>query len=250
MKFIVANWKMNCNLQEAKALVTETANSLQSTDYSGVKIILCPPFTALEAVRAVVGSQKAVVGLGAQNCHFMPCGAFTGEVSPKMPKDFCDYVILGHSERRKHFEETDALINRKIKAALEVGLKPIVCVGESQKGEKSDIILSQVKNAVKDIRNEDLSKIIIAYEPVWAISTSQDCENCEPSYAAKIIKEIKEELHAEIPVLYGGSITSSNISSFLGQEIIDGVLVGGASLKAKEFIKIIERAGAKDASKF
>ena len=174
----------------------------------------------------------------------MPCGAFTGEISTKMLKDFCQYVILGHSERRKYFNEDDKLISKKVRVALDNNLTPIICVGEFKKGEKSHLILSQVKNTLSEVRNEDLDKVIFAYEPVWAISTTADREDCEPSYAAKIIREIKETTYNKSPVLYGGSVDASNISGFVAYDIIDGVLVGGASLKAKEFIKIIEKVGA------
>src|SRR3990170_2878944 len=127
MKYVVANWKMYCGISEAQKLVLEIKNGLRQTDYKNVKLILCPPFTALETVRTTIGEHRTTIGIGAQNCHFMPSGAYTGEISPSQLKDFCEYVILGHSERRRYFNEDDELINKKIKAALSVGLKPIIC---------------------------------------------------------------------------------------------------------------------------
>jgi len=246
-KYLVANWKMNCNAAEAKELVHGIIKGIENCKLKieNLNIVLCPPFTALQSVSLIIhSSDYPFIQLGAQNCHFMPCGAFTGEISTKMLKDFCQYVILGHSERRKYFNEDDKLISKKVRVALDNNLTPIICVGEFKKGEKSHLILSQVKNTLSEVRNEDLDKVIFAYEPVWAISTTADREDCEPSYAAKIIREIKETTYNKSPVLYGGSVDASNISGFVAYDIIDGVLVGGASLKAKEFIKIIEKVGA------
>jgi triosephosphate isomerase len=236
--YLVANWKMNCNLSEASLLTEEILKNLTPEETKNLKIIFCPPFTALERVWDIIKRNKVKVAMGAQNCHFMPCGAFTGEISPKMLLDFCQYVILGHSERRQYFGETDRIINKKIRAAIDTGLRPIVCVGEAKKGEKSQVILSQVKNALEGLEEKYQKQVIFAYEPVWAIGTGDEAE---PSYANKIIKEIKEILLEKTPVLYGGSVTSSNISSFIAQEMIDGALIGGASLKAQEFLKIIKK---------
>jgi triosephosphate isomerase len=237
-KIIVGNWKMNGTREEAKELVSGIISGLQDVEYGQIKIILCPPFTALAIVSEILNKQMTEIKLGAQNCHFLPCGAYTGEISPKMVADFCQYVILGHSERRRYFNEDDALVNRKIKSALEYNLRPIVCVGEWKKGDSSQGILSQVKEAIKGLKRDSLRNLIFAYEPVWAIGTGDEAD---PSYANKIIKEIKEAVGQNISVLYGGSVTSSNISGFVKQPLIDGALVGGASIKAKEFVKIIKR---------
>jgi len=237
-KIIVGNWKMNGTREEAKELVSGIISGLQDVEYGQIKIILCPPFTALAIVSEILNKQRMEIKLGAQNCHFLPCGAYTGEISPKMVADFCQYVILGHSERRRYFNEDDALVNRKIKSALEYNLRPIVCVGEWKKGDSSQGILSQVKEAIKGLKRDSLRNLIFAYEPVWAIGTGDEAD---PSYANKIIKEIKEAVGQNISVLYGGSVTSSNISGFVKQPLIDGALVGGASIKAKEFVKIIKR---------
>jgi len=242
-KFVVGNWKMNCTLDEAKRLAEEIIENLEivlkGPFGKNLEIILCPPFTSLFAVSQIIqSSNHPIIRLGAQNCHFLPCGAYTGEISPKMLADFCQYVILGHSERRKYFGEDDAAVNKKIKAALEYGLKPIICVGEWKKGDSTAGIFKQVEKAIKDLKNKELLSLIFAYEPVWAIGTGGQPE---PSYANKIIKEIKETVGQPIPVLYGGSVDSSNISGFAKQEMIDGALVGGASIKAKEFLKIINK---------
>lgn len=233
---IVANWKMNCNIFEAKKLASEIVDGLKRINYKNLEIVLCPPFTALSTLYSLVKLPNLI--LGAQNCHFLPCGAYTGEISPKMLKDFCQYIILGHSERRRYFAEDDSLINRKIKGALEYNLKPIICVGEWKKGEKSEGILNQVKKAISGLKEKEIKNLVFAYEPVWAIGTGDEAE---PSYANKIIKEIKKSVSEDIPVLYGGSVDSSNISGFVKQPLIDGALVGGASLKAKEFLKIVKK---------
>jgi triosephosphate isomerase len=237
-KYVVGNWKMNCDISEARKLAFEiTKNSKLKT--KNLEIILCPPFTALSVVSQIIqSSNHPIIRLGAQNCHFLPCGAYTGEISPKMVADFCQYVILGHSERRKYFGETDEVINKKIKASLEYNLKPIVCVGEWKKGDSSQGIFKQVKEAIKNLKEKEIKKLIFAYEPVWAIGTGDEAE---PSYANKIIREIKETVGKPIPVLYGGSVDASNILGFVKQEMIDGVLVGGASIKAREFLKIISK---------
>jgi triosephosphate isomerase len=235
-KIIAGNWKMNCNIAEAKRLAKDLVNNLECLDFRNLEIVICPPFTVLSVVSQII--QSSGIKLGAQNCHFLPCGAYTGEISPKMVVDFCQYVILGHSERRKYFGETDEIINKKIKASLEYNLKPIVCVGEWKKGDDSQGILSQVKKAIKNLKEKEIKKLTFAYEPVWAIGTGDEAE---PSYANKIIREIKEIVGRPIFVLYGGSVDASNISAFIKQEMIDGVLVGGASIKAREFLKIISK---------
>lgn len=245
-KIIAGNWKMNCSIEEAKKLAEEIINGLKNIDVSKIEIILCPPFTALSVVSQIIqSSNHPIIRLGAQNCHFLPCGAYTGEISPKMVADFCQYVILGHSERRKYFGETDEMVNKKIKASLECNLNPIVCVGEWKKGDSSQGIFKQVKEAIKNLKEKEIKKLIFAYEPVWAIGTGNEAD---PSYANKIIKEIKETVGKPIPVLYGGSVDSSNILGFIKQKMIDGALAGGASIKGKEFVKIINKMGGENVS--
>lgn len=237
-KVLVGNWKMNCNKKEAEKLTKEVVSNIGNFNFLNLEIVLCPPFTALETVYRIVREGGAKIKLGAQNCYFLPYGAYTGEVSPRMLADFCDYVILGHSERRRYFNEDDALINKKIKAVLEEGLRPIVCVGEWEKGDSKEGILEQVRRAIQNINSEHMKKLIFAYEPVWAIGTGDEAE---PTYANKIVREIKEITNGSVFVLYGGSVTSSNILNFIAQPMIDGALIGGASIKSEEFLKIIEK---------
>lgn len=223
MKLIIANWKCNPQtLAEAKKL------------FNGVKdtgAIICPPFIYLS-----VFNYKF---LGAQDCHYEQSGAFTGEVSPKMLKDLgCKYVIIGHSERRIHLQETDEMINKKLKAALKKGLTPILCVGE-KKGEKAEIVVgNQLNKDLEGIAKKNLNKIIIAYEPVWAISTSGG-GYCSPERANEVRKIIKRKVTNKI--IYGGSVDSKDVKGYLDIGF-EGVLVGSASLDAKEFVKINKNA--------
>ena len=222
-KLIVANWKCNPKTsREARKLFNEEKKT---------KAIICPPFVYL--------SEFDYKPLGAQNCHWQESGPYTGEVSPRTLKDFgVEYVIIGHSERRIHFKETDETINKKLKAALRTGLKPILCIGE-RKGENSrKIISSQLEKDLNGISKKDLNKIIVAYEPVWAISTSGG-EICSPDYAKKMLEFIKQRFNGKI--IYGGSVDSKIINNYL-KVGYEGALVGGASLNAKEFIKIVKNA--------
>lgn len=220
-KLIIGNWKMNpSSARQARKLF----NKIKKT-----KAIICPPFIYLS-----IFNYKS---LGAQDCHYEQLGAFTGEVSPRMLKDLgCDYVIIGHSERRKYFNETDEVINKKLKAALKAGLKPILCIGE-KKGENPEIIIeNQLAKDLEGISEKDLKKIIIAYEPVWAISTSGG-EICSPEQAKKMLNFIKQRFEGKI--IYGGSVDSKIINSYLRVGYV-GALVGNASLDAEEFIKIVK----------
>lgn len=251
---IVGNWKMNTTLADATVLATTIKNNIADLD---VDVVLCPPFTWLyplaEILDPPVGGSPKNIHLGAQNMWFAPKGAMTGEVSPLMVKSLAKYVILGHSERRSHFHEDNTLINDKIQAALEHNLKPIVCVGESKKmaeGKKSDII-SQLRGSLKGISRNDADEIIIAYEPVWAIGTGNAATG---AYAAQVIKDLRDTLadlfgtpvSERMRILYGGSVDSENVREFVFQPEIDGVLAGGASLKAKEFIKICREAAGRE----
>ena len=220
-KIIVANWKMNpASIHEAKKLF----NAVKKTN-----AVICPPFIYLSLFKYRF--------LGAQNCHWEQLGAFTGEASPKMLKDLgCKYVIIGHSERRKHFKETDEMINRKLKAALRIGMIPILCIGE-KKGENAEkIVDSQINKDLKSIAKNDLKKIIIAYEPIWAIGTGNFCST---EKANKVRQFIKGKMNNKI--LYGGSVDSSIANNYT-KAGFDGLLVGGASLNAEEFIKINKNA--------
>jgi triosephosphate isomerase len=224
-KLIIANWKCNpTNLAEAKRLF----NKVKKT-----KAVICPPFVYLSSIQHPASS----IQFGGQDCHWEQFGAYTGEVSSKMLKDLgCKYVIIGHSERRKYFKESDEIINKKLKAGLKVGLIPILCIGEKRGENPERVINNQLKKDLKGIIKKDLKKIIIAYEPVWAIGTGDFC----PAHRAKKARDfIKKKLDNK--VLYGGSVNGKVARNYI-EVGFDGLLVGGASLNAKEFIKINKSA--------
>ena len=221
---------------------------------NGREVAICPPFTALDTVERLL--KGSFIKLGAQNCFWEEKGAYTGEISPSMLKDLgCSYVILGHSERRQFFNETDDCINQKIRAVLDFGMAPILCVGETLKerdeGKTKDIVAAQLCNALRNIPKGDLRKIVVAYEPVWAIGTGK---NETPSGANETIKFLRDNLvdlagfetANYIRILYGGSVKADNIALFMAESEIDGALVGGASLLVDQFVKIInwEKTGA------
>lgn len=225
---IVANWKMNPpTSSEAKKLFT------------GVKkldAVICPPFCYLDAK---IWSSGAKFTLGAQNCHWEEKGAYTGEISPKMLKSLgVKYVIIGHSERRIHFQETDEIINKKLKAVLKFGLVPILCVGEKKGEDAKTVVASQIEKDLSGLEKKDTKKIVIAYEPIWAISTSGG-EICSPEYSKKIFNFIRQRFNGKI--IYGGSVDSKTINNYL-KVGFEGALVGGASIKADEFVKTVKFA--------
>jgi triosephosphate isomerase (TIM) len=248
-KVIAGNWKMNKDLRQTEDLLTGLKNAL-SFDLKGVKVIVCPPFTSLETARR--HTSGSVLGLGAQNMHFEDEGAFTGEISPGMLKAVgCEYVILGHSERRQIFGETDELINKKVKKALAVGLLPIVCVGETleqrEKNITAQIVTTQVRGVLKDISSQDLGKVIIAYEPVWAIGTGRNATPQQAEEVHLLIRTLLAELYGPavatgIIIQYGGSVKPDNAAELLWQPNVDGALVGGACLKADSFSSIVKAA--------
>lgn len=255
-KTIVANWKMNTTLAEAKSLSRIVARGLKKL--SRRDVILCPPFVWLEAVSEVLKKENKQVKLAAQNVFFADKGSFTGEISPVMIKELCQFVIIGHSERRRFLQENDEMINKKVHAALNNNLIPIVCVGEFEKTEGlpnpeivSDnqtygSIFHQLSQSLVGVSKEDIKKTIIAYEPVWAIGTGNPAS---PEYAKRTIGSLRDRLTiiydretaCKIKILYGGSVDANNSQEFLREEQIDGILVGGASLKAEEFVKICKR---------
>ncbi|MBA7596270.1 Triosephosphate isomerase [subsurface metagenome] len=244
---IAGNWKMNTTLAEASALVMEMKEGLERI--AGVEKVLCPPFLSLSLVKELL--QGSSIKVGAQNMYFEEQGAYTGEISPLMLCGICEYVILGHSERRQYFGETDELVNRKVKAALAAGLTPILCVGErleEKEAERTDeVVTRQVTGALQGI--ESLNGMVIAYEPVWAIGTGRAATGKGANATIGIIRETVAQLYSKgiaqgIRILYGGSVTAANITEFIGQHEIDGALVGGASLKAKEFLTIVEQTAA------
>jgi len=247
--FIAGNWKMNLNRAEAVALAKAVAE--RSTAVEGVELAVCPPSVYLEAVGNALKGSK--VGLGAQNMYHEASGAFTGEISAAMLVDLgCRYVILGHSERRHVLGETDADVNRKVAAALKAGLTPIVCVGEllaeREAGQTSAVIRRQFDGSLAGVSAADLAKIVIAYEPVWAIGTGKVAS---PEQAEEVHLDLRKimanrynaGLAQEVRIQYGGSVKPSNAAELLSQADVDGALVGGASLKADDFFGIV--AGAK-----
>lgn len=244
---ILGNWKMFTNLAEA----TELVKTLKSEvgDLSNIEIGVCPPFVYLSAVKDIIHDSN--INLGAQNSHWQKEGAFTGEVSPVMIKDIgCAYLIIGHSERRHQMSETDDIINKKLKAALETGLIPIFCIGElleeRQEGKTESVLRRQLEQGLNGITPEQMSQVIIAYEPVWAIGTGKTAtpEQAQESHSfiRKFIATIfSETIASDIRIIYGGSVKPENIRDLSAQPDLDGALVGGASLKADSFSQIIKK---------
>lgn len=245
---IAGNWKMNKNIAEATALAQELRAGLAGL--TGIEKVLCPAFPALAAVSDLIRGTD--IGLGAQNMHWEEKGAFTGEVSPLMLQGLCRYVILGHSERRQCFGETDEGVNRKVKSALAHGLVPIVCVGETlaenEAGRTAEVVGRQVRNGLAGLTAQQVASLVIAYEPVWAIGTGRAATGAGAGAVIGLtIRGALAEMYGEataqaVRVQYGGSTTAANIAEFMAQPDIDGALVGGASLKAAEFIQIVRVA--------
>ncbi len=244
-KVIAGNWKMNMLPNETLKFIEDLAPLVKDTKN---EVILCVPFTDL--FYALLAAQGTNIKIGAQNMHFEKNGAYTGEVSPDMLKSInVEYVIIGHSERRQYFNETDETVNKKIKAAFEVGLKPIVCVGETleerEAGKAEEIITTQTKLALEGLSNEQVENTIIAYEPIWAIGTGKTATNDDANNAIKSIREKIVEIYGQntanrVIIQYGGSVKSTNSKELFSMSDIDGGLVGGASLKAEEFSKIVD----------
>jgi triosephosphate isomerase len=246
--FVAGNWKMFKTAAEARVLMLELLPGLSAIQ--GVEIVICPPFTSILPVAALL--EGTGIGVGAQNMHWKESGAYTGEVSPTMLAEFCKYVIIGHSERRAYFGETDSSVNRKVKAALAHGLVPILCVGETlvenEAGITREIVTRQVKEGLDGIDSASIPSIVIAYEPVWAIGTGRaaTAEGAN-QVIADIIRRLLNEMYGEhlaqeVRILYGGSVKASNAGEFFEHKDIDGALVGGASLKSSEFIPIVMAA--------
>ncbi len=245
MPFIAGNWKMNKTVGEALDLVRALKTSLSNV--SGVEVAVAPPFTALHAVSKELANSS--IRVAAQNLFWEEKGAFTGEISPVMLKDVgCDYVIIGHSERRQFFGETDETVHRRMKAALKYGLKPILCVGETlaeREAEKTfSVIERQIQGGLQDLGSEELGPLVIAYEPVWAIGTGktatpQEAEAVHRFIREKVEKRVSRQFAEGVRIQYGGSVTPENVKGLMSQENIDGALVGGASLKEEIFSRIV-----------
>jgi triosephosphate isomerase len=241
---IAGNWKMNTTVAEAERLVLEMLESLDRIE--GVEKVLCPPFVSLVGIGMML--ENSSIKLGAQNMYFESKGAYTGEVSPMMLKELCEFVILGHSERRWYFGETDEIVNEKVKAALANKLGPIVCVGErleeNEAGKTQEVIDRQVRGALSGV--ESVPDLVVAYEPVWAIGTGRAASGKQAAATIQFIRDVVSEIWSksaaqDLRILYGGSVTSSNVAEFVALPEIDGALVGGASLKADEFVGIVKK---------
>jgi triosephosphate isomerase (TIM) len=242
---VAGNWKMNTTLAEGLALVDEMLPRLQAL--SAVERVVCPPFVSLAAISERLKGTD--LGVGAQNVHPEPKGAFTGEIAAGMLQGLVRYVIIGHSERRQYFFEDDAFINRKVNVALGAGLVPVLCVGESlqqnEAGETADVVSRQTRAGLADVA--DLSRVVLAYEPIWAIGTGKaatpEGANATIAVIRRTVAEVAGDQAAQaLRIQYGGSVTADNFGAFIAQPDIDGALVGGASLRADQFIEIVRLA--------
>jgi len=241
---IAGNWKMNTTAREAVALVNEMRRELDEID--GVDKVICPPFISLAVVGELIRGSS--IKLGAQNMYFEERGAYTGETSPLMLADLCELVIIGHSERRQYFNETGEIVNKKVIAALKVGLKPILCIGErleeNEAGRTEEVVTGQLRSSLAGISH--LNGLIIAYEPVWAIGTGRAATGEQANDTIGLIRRNLAELYSgeiaqSVRILYGGSVTAANTTEFVNQPEIDGALVGGASLRADEFLSFVKQ---------
>jgi len=240
---IAGNWKMNKTASGAVSLVKDL---LKLDKVDGIEKVLCPPYVSLTSVKALI--ENSTIKLGAQNMYYEESGAYTGEIAPVMISELCEYVILGHSERRAYFGETDEIVNKKTHIALKYDLKPIICVGEVLEERESNqtetVITRQVNRALVGVNfTED---IVIAYEPIWAIGTGKAASGEMASKTISLIRSALAQLYDNtkadtIRIQYGGSVNSANIAEFIAQPDIDGALVGGASLKADDFVSIVEQ---------
>ncbi|MEW6189153.1 MAG: triose-phosphate isomerase [Actinomycetota bacterium] len=245
---IAGNWKMNKTVEEAVELVQDLIPLVM--DVRDVEIVVCPPFTALKSVSTVIEFSNPNIFLGAQDMHWGEKGAYTGEISPVMLLDLgVKYVIIGHSERRRDFGETNEVVNKKVISALSHGLIPIMCIGETleqrEAGETQRVVTTQLLKGLEGLKKEDIEKVVIAYEPVWAIGTGrsatpEDANDVIRSIRALIGAQFDVETAKKVRIQYGGSVTPENITGFMEEPEIDGALVGGASLDAGSFAKIIK----------
>jgi len=248
-KIIAGNWKMNNDLSESQNLITRLTSGLSNLKIN-CDVIICPPYTSLSEANTLI--KNTAIKLGAQNVYYEDNGAYTGEISPLMLKSVgCEYVIIGHSERRTIFKESNEMINKKIKKSLEHGLKVIFCIGETleerEKNITNDVIRKQVMEGLQDISEKDISNMIIAYEPVWAIGTGRNATPQQAQDVHLFIRKLIEDKYSmssadNLTIQYGGSVKPDNAKDLLSQPDIDGALVGGACLKAESFIEIIKAA--------
>jgi triosephosphate isomerase (TIM) len=246
---IAANWKMHKTHLEAIQAVQKLSYLLDRDDAERVEIVICPPFTALRAVQTLIDADKLAYELAAQNVYPERDGAFTGEISPRMLAALsCRYVIVGHSERRRIFGESDEVVNAKVRATFASDMAPIVCVGETlaehDAGGAEDVVVSQIRAAFRSVPADEVTSAVVAYEPVWAIGTGRNAEPADAGAMAGVIRSTLADAHssdvaAGIRVQYGGSVKAGNIRDFMAHPDIDGALVGGASLDPEEFALIV-----------
>ena len=241
---IAGNWKMNTTVSEAIELVNEMGPGLEEID--NVDKVICPPFISLAAVGELI--KESSIKLGAQNIYFVERGAYTGEISPLMLADLCEFVIIGHSERRQYFNETGEIVNKKIRAALPAGLKPILCIGErleeNEAGRTEEVVTEQLRSSLANV--DYPNGLVVAYEPVWAIGTGKAATGKQANETIGLIRHNISKLYNKESaqntlILYGGSVTADNAAEFMQQPEIDGALVGGASLKAAQFVSIVKQ---------
>ncbi len=242
---IAGNWKMHKTVGEAVAFVKELSPALSA---EGTEVVVCPPFTALQAVHAAL--EGGPIELGAQNVYHEKQGAYTGEVAPPMLLDVgCSYAIIGHSERRQYFGETDEMVNKKLHILLEHKLRPIVCIGESKPqrdvGQAEVIVTTQVRAGLKDVPAECMPDVVLAYEPIWAIGTGDtatpaDAQAMHAAIRRTLVELYGDDIAARVRIQYGGSVKPDNIDELMACADIDGALVGGASLKVDSFLRIIQ----------
>lgn len=246
---IVGNWKMNANHLESIQMVQKLSYRLEGEDYERVEVVVAPPFTSLRSIQLVLEQDHIPVLLGAQNVHWADSGAYTGEISPGMlAKLGVRHVIVGHSERREHFGETDEMVNKKAKAVIGSDMAVIVCVGETleerEAGQAEDVVSSQLQGALRGISLEDGSALSVAYEPVWAIGSGRTALPDDAGLIAGLIRRqlvdrLNSEVAQQVRILYGGSVNPGNIKDFMAKTDIDGALVGGASLDSDKFAAIV-----------
>jgi triosephosphate isomerase len=248
-KIIAGNWKMNKDVDESAALINGLKESLKNVS-DAVEVVLCPPYTSLTLASQLLRGNR--LKLGAQNMHYEDDGAYTGEISGRMLRSIgCEYVILGHSERRTYFQESDSVVNRKIMKALALGLKPIACVGETlderERGLTEVVVSKQVRGILEGVPAGGLRRLVVAYEPVWAIGTGKNATPQQANEVHKLIRDLVSKLFDQgvsegLVIQYGGSVKPDNAAELLQQPDIDGALVGGASLKADSFAEIVKAA--------
>lgn len=245
---IIGNWKMNATHLEAIQMVQKLHYRLESSDFERVDVVVAPPFTSLRSIQTIIEADRMKVFLGAQDVHWEPSGAHTGEISAEMlAKLQVRYVLAGHSERRAQFAETDAIVNRKAKAILGAGMTAVVCVGETieqrEAGEESEVVTSQLRGSLLGFSADDVDQLVVAYEPVWAIGTGQSAGPDDAGWMASIIRQTARTMWGDaadgLRVLYGGSVNQGNIGAIMAKRDVNGALVGGASLDPDTFAGVV-----------